>query len=303
MFIVQNRKIFYIISGILTGAALLATIVFGLRVGIDFKGGSLIEVNYPEGRPSVESVKERFADKEAFVGYSIRPTGENGFILRTPYVTADTKNEALSLLSDGGKIKVEELRSDSIGPTIGKELRTKSFFAIALVLICIIAFIAFAFRKVSKPVASWKYGIIAIVGLIHNVIVPIGVFAILGQVSGTEVDTLFITALLVVLGFSVHDTIVVFDRVRENLRMNQEYNKTEPFEETVGKSISQTFNRSVNTSLTVIFSLLALYFLGSASTKDFSLALIIGITVGAYSSICLASPLLVTAEKWQSRKK
>lgn len=303
MFIVSYRKIFYALSAVVSIASIAAVIIFGLQFGIDFKGGSLIEVSYPDGRPDISFTKESFDATPAFDGYSVRPTGDKGFILRTPYLTTETHAEALKLLSQNGKLNMQELRSDSIGPTIGDELRTKSLYAIALVLICIVLFIAFAFRKVSEPVASWKYGLIAIIGLIHNVLVPTGVFAILGRFSGTEVDSLFVTALLVVLGFSIHDTIVVFDRVRENLRVNREYNKKESFEETVGKSVSQTFNRSVNTSLTTVLSLIALYFLGSESTRDFSLALIIGISVGAYSSICLASPLLVTVEKLQNKKK
>jgi preprotein translocase subunit SecF len=301
MFVVTHRKLFYVLSGIVIGVAVLSILLFGLRFGIDFKGGSLIEVEYPQGRPDVSLVKEAFSGKDAFAGYSIRPTGENGFIVRTPYLTPETHNQALKALSNDGKFAVNEARFDSIGPTIGKELRTKSSLAILLVIICIVLFITFTFRKVSEPVASWKYGLIAIVALIHDVLVPTGVFATLGHFLGTELDTLFVTALLVVLGFSIHDTIVVFDRVRENLKVNREYNKKEPFEETVGKSISQTFNRSINTSLTTILSLLALYFLGSAATKDFSLALIIGIVAGTYSSIFLASPLLVTVEKWQNR--
>ncbi|TAK57569.1 protein translocase subunit SecF, partial [Patescibacteria group bacterium] len=181
------------------------------------------------------------------------------------------------------------------------ESAKKSFASIAIVIIAIVLFIAFAFRKVSEPVSSWKYGIIAIVALVHDVIVPTGVFAILGHFKGYEIDSLFVTALLVVLGFSVHDTIVVFDRVRENLKINRTYGKKQTFEQIVGNSISQTFTRSINTSLTVFLSLIVLYFVGGGATQHFTLALIIGIVAGTYSSIFLGSPLLVTIEKWQSR--
>ncbi len=301
MFVVKNRKIFYALSASITGAALIALIVFGLTFGIDFTGGSLIEVKYPDGRPSIEDVKKNLGG-EIFTGSSLRPAGENGYILRTKFLSVEAHQEALTNLSDNGAWKIEETRFNAIGPTIGNELRTKALIALALVILAIVLFIAFVFRKVSKPVASWKYGLIAIVALLHDVIVPTGAFAILGYLVGTEVDTLFVTALLVILGFSIHDTIVVFDRVRENLRINIESNKKEQFEETVGRSVSQTFNRSINTSLTTILSLVALYFLGSESTQDFSLALIIGIAAGTYSSIFLASPLLVTVEKLQSKK-
>lgn len=301
MFVVKNRKIFYALSLLIIGVAFASILFFGLHFGIDFKGGSLIEVKYQENRPDIVLIKSKIIAEE-FAGYSIRPTGEKGFILRTPYLNQSTHAEALKILEGDGAWSLTEERFNSIGPTIGEELRTKALLAIALVIVSIVLFIAFVFRKVSEPVASFKYGLIAIVALLHDVIVPTGAFAIFGYFFGTEIDSLFVTALLVILGFSIHDTIVVFDRVRENLRVNKEFNKKETFEDTVGKSVAQTFNRSINTSLTTVLSLLALYFLGSSATKDFSLALIIGIIAGTYSSIFLASPLLVTVEKWQGKK-
>ena len=175
-------------------------------------------------------------------------------------------------------------------------------WAITLVLLVIAIFFAFVFRKVSKPISSWKYGLVVLLALAHDVIVPVGAFAILGHFFGAEVDTLFVTALLVILGFSVHDSIVVFDRVRENLKKNQEGNNSkEPFDETVGKSVSQTIARSINTSLTVVIVLLVLFFTGPASAHYFVLTLLIGIIAGTYSSIFLGSPLLVTLEKRQKK--
>jgi preprotein translocase subunit SecF len=156
---------------------------------------------------------------------------------------------------------------------------------------------------VSKPVASWKYGVIAILALVHDVIVPAGFFVVLGHFAGVEVDTLFVTALLVVLGFSIHDTIVVFDRVRENLRINEDHRDRKPFDQIVGEGINQTFIRSINTSLTTVLALVVLYIYGAEATKYFSLALIVGIIAGTYSSVFIASPLLVTVEKWQNRGK
>ena len=199
--------------------------------------------------------------------------------------------------------KVDVKRLNSIGPILGKEAAIKSIISILIVIFCIIIFITFAFRKVSEPVSSWKYGFIAIIALLHDVMIPTGVFAVLGHYFGYEVDTLFVTALLVVLGFSIHDTIVVFDRVRENLNLARGYREKKEFDKMVGESISQTFTRSINTSLTTILALVALYIFGAESTRHFSLALIIGITVGTYSSIFIGSPLLVTFEKWQSRKR
>jgi preprotein translocase subunit SecF len=188
---------------------------------------------------------------------------------------------------------------DSIGPVLGGDAARKAVASIIFVLIAIVLFITYAFRQVSRPVSSWKYGIVAIIALAHDVIIPTGVFAILGHFKGYEIDTLFVTALLVVLGFSIHDTIVVFDRVRENLR---HLATKKPFDEIVGHSINQTFTRSVNTSLTTLLALVVLYFFGGEATQHFSLALIVGIIAGTYSSIFIGSPLLVTLQKWSSKK-
>lgn len=299
MFIVKNRKYFYIVSAVLIALSLGALGVWGLEFGIDFKGGSLIEVEFSGDRPTVEAVSAELAE-DGFSGFSARPTGDRGYLIRTPFLSPE-EYQALQA-SLGGLGEYEEKRFDSIGPTIGSELRTKSLYAIILVLLAITLFITLVFRKVSEPVSSWKYGVIALLALGHDVLIPTGLFAVLGVFAGAEVDTLFVTALLVILGFSVHDTIVVFDRVRENLRRNKEYNTQESFEETVGRSVMQTLNRSINTSLTTIFALVALYFLGPDATKFFSLALLAGIVAGTYSSIFFASPLLVTVEKLQKKK-
>jgi preprotein translocase subunit SecF len=189
---------------------------------------------------------------------------------------------------------------DSIGPVLGAESLRKAIVSIILVILGIVLYITFAFRKISEPVKSWKYGIIAIISLVHDIIIPLGAFAILGHYYGYEVDTLFVTALLVILGFSIHNTIVVFDRVRENL-LHSSSNK--PFALTVGESVNQTLTRSINTSLTVLIALGALYIYGGESTQHFVLALIIGILAGTYSSVCFGSSLLVTIEKWGKGKK
>lgn len=175
--------------------------------------------------------------------------------------------------------------------------------AIILVIICIVLFITFAFRKVSEPVSSWKYGMISIIALCHDMIIPTGVFIVLGHfLPGYQIDTLFVTAILVILGFSIHDTIVVFDRVRENLRVNSGNKIKKTFEETVGASISQTFIRSINTSLTTLLAILVVYLIGPVATKHFALALLVGIFFGTYSSIFIGSNLLVTLEKMQEKK-
>jgi preprotein translocase subunit SecF len=190
-----------------------------------------------------------------------------------------------------------------VGPVAGVELKNKAEKAVVVVIIMIVLFVTFAFRRVSRPVASWKYGLATIIALAHDVIIPTGVFVFLGHIKGVEIDLLFVTGLLAILGYSVHDTIVVFDRVRENLRINHDTNSKEDFETTVGKAVRQTFGRSINTSLTIFITLLALYIYGSAATRDFALLLIVGVIAGTYSSIFVASPLLVTFQKWQKKNK
>lgn len=300
MFIIRNRKFFYALSVLLIGASLVSVFVWGLKPGIDFKGGSIIEVEYTT-RPSVAEVNSALEGLE-LGAYSVRETGDLGYIIRTDELTPESHDAVLTALSADGKISLIEKRFNSIGPVLGKEAIEKAWMSIVMVLVAIILFIAFAFRHVSRPISSWKYGVVAIVALVHDVIVPIGVFSVLGHFAGFEVDTLFVTAILVILGFSIHDTIVVFDRVRENLRRNTEYHEKKDFEQIVGESVSQTFVRSMNTSLTTLLAVLVLYVVGPVATKHFALALLVGLTVGTYSSIFIGSPLLVTWQKWQDKK-
>src|SRR3989338_2724545 len=288
MFVVQHRKFFYIFSGITVAASIFALAFWGLRPGIDFKGGSLLEVTYTDGRPEKAEVERALLPLD--VSASVRPTRANGYIIRMTDLTESEQRAVREAVSFKGERKIVEERFDIIGPLLGKEAAGKSFIAIILVILCIVIFITFAFRKVSEPVASWKYGIITIVALLHDVLVPVGVFAVLGHFVGYEVDTLFVTALL-----------VVFDRVRENLRVSRETRDRKDFASIVGDSIAQTFVRSINTSLTTVLALVVLYVIGPEATRHFSLALLIGIVAGTYSSIFIGSPLLVTVEKWQKK--
>lgn len=300
MFVIKYRKIFFIITGVLMTFSLFALFFWGLNFGIDFKGGSILEVSYISApRPELDGVKEKLSALD-LGDYSIRPSGEAGFVLRTKEISQDKKEEIIGALSADGSVPREE-RFNTIGPIVGKELRNKAFVAIGVAILAIVLFITFAFRKVSEPVASWKYGLATIIALTHDVLVPTGIFILFTKIYGGDIDLLFVTALLAILGYSVHDTIVVFDRVRENLRVNRETHRNEEFEKTVGRSVRQTFGRSINTSLTIFLVLIALYFLGGESTKNFALVLLIGIIVGTYSSIFLASPLLVWFEKIQKK--
>ena len=299
MFVITYRKLFYSISSILVIASFVALIVWGLKPGIDFSGGSIIEIAYNAGaRPDVSAVTTGLIAVDPTV--SVRLSGDTDFVVRMKDLSQADKATVMNVLSLNGAASTSVKAFDSIGPVLGAEALRKAYISILLVIIGIVLFITFAFRKVSEPVSSWKYGLTAVIALVHDVIIPAGVFSVLGHFAGYEVDTLFVTALLVVLGFSVHDTIVVFDRVRENLKNS---GNLKPFSEVVGESISQTFVRSINTSMTTLLALVILYIFGGSTTAHFSLVLIIGIAVGTYSSIFIGSPLLVTFERWQAKRK
>lgn len=297
MMIIRNRTLFFIISAVLALGAIGALFTYGLNIGTDFTGGSLVEISYQGERPAQALVAERL-DEAGFHGYSLRASGDSGYTLRAQVLTDEQRQDlAATFSAAGSSASVDQL--SEVGPTIGVELRNKAYVALGLVLLCILFFIAFAFRKVSKPISSWVYGLIALVTLAFDVLIPVGAFAVFGYLWGAQVDTLFVTAVLTILGYSVHDTIVVFDRTRENLRINEEKGRKEPFEETAGRALNQTFVRSMNTSVTTLAALVALYVLGPASTQDFALTLLVGIIAGTYSSIFLATPLLVAVAKWK----
>lgn len=295
--ITKYRKIYYALSGILIVASIFALATWGLKFGIDFTGGSLMEVEYKTERPSADAIKEVFK-VQGIEDTTVQPSGDKDAIIRFKDVDEKTHQEILAKLKGDNADSLQEKSFTSVGPTIGNEMKTKAIWAISLVLIIIVSYIAFAFRKVSFPLSSWKYGIATLIALFHDVIIPIGVFAVLGKFYDTEIDIAFIAAILTVLGYSVHDTIIVFDRVRENL---QKFSKIE-FDEIVNKSLNQTFLRSLNTSLTVILVLLAIYFFGGQSIHNFALVLLIGIAAGTYSSIFVASPVLISWLNWSKRR-
>jgi preprotein translocase subunit SecF len=293
MFIIKHKKIFVTISAVLVIASILAVSISGLKLGIDFKGGSLLEVDYAAVRPAQTALESSI--KPLGLGEMlIQPEGTTGYSIKTRELTDTQRVEVLTAMGADAR----EVSFTSIGPSVGAELVRKSIICFILVSLGIIFWIAFSFRKVSKPVSSWKYGFIAIITLIHDIMIPVGAFAILSHIYGTEVDTLFVVAVLTVLGLSVSDTIVVFDRIRENIRVG--HYKT--FEETVGKSLEQVYTRSIATSSTVIIALLALVFFGPKSTKVFAMMLTAGMFFGTYSSIFLASPLLVIFNNAQKKK-
>lgn len=298
--IIQKRKIWISISIVLFVTAIVFTSMWGLKLGIDFTGGSLLEVKFGANKPSVVEVSEAVKDLN-LSSLSVQPS-ESSMILRFQESNEEAHQKVLASLdklnsskNPGGVDSFEELNFTGIGPSIGQELQRKAIYAIILVLIAISLYISYAFRKVSKPIASWKYGVATLIALFHDTIIVIGFFALLGKFWGVEVNTSFVAAVLTVLGFSVHDTIVVFDRIRENLPKS-----ADSFEVTVNRSVNQTLTRSINTSMTVMFVLLSIVLFGGESIKYFALALLVGIFFGTYSSIFLASPILVI---WNNAKK
>lgn len=296
--IIQKRKIWLSISGVLFVVFLAAILVWGFKYGIDFTGGSLLEVRYTGARPTVSQTEANLADVK-LSSLIIQPVGETDMLLRFQETAEETHQATLNKLTDSAKKEdknnsIEELRFESVGPSIGAELKAKSLWALFFALIAMSIYITYAFRKVSRPVASWKYGLAAIIAMFHDAVITMGVFAILGHFYGVEINTPFVAAVLTVIGYSIHDTIVVFDRIRENLPKSDL-----DFEGTVNMSLNQTIVRSLNTSLTVLLVLVSIIVFGGASIRTFALALAVGIFIGTYSSIFVAPPLLVIWEKWK----
>ncbi|OGG85981.1 hypothetical protein A2392_03210 [Candidatus Kaiserbacteria bacterium RIFOXYB1_FULL_46_14] len=305
----KHQNYFFTLPVVLVAISLAALFIFGLKPNIELSGGSLLQVHYLEYRPAVELMQEKIAPLN-LGEVLIQPSGETDYVLRQRALTAEEKVSLDETLASFGA--VEEERYTSIGPSIGKELVRKAWWAISLVVLSIIVYIAFAFRHVSdstspsgrRNVRSWQYGVVAIITLVHDIIIPLGLYAWLGYYTGAEVGTLFIVALLTILGISINDTIVIFDRIRENLAINEsKKNHHESFADVVWKSITQTMARSINTSLTVVVMLLALVFLGPESTRGMAITLTVGMVAGTYSSIFLAAPLLVRIEQYQNRSK
>lgn len=301
MIIAHKRHWFFALTGLVVLAAIASAFFFGLKPGIEFTGGTYARIAFAGDRPTVEQMQEKLS-AAGLSDFSVRAAGEHEYDVRITGSDEAVQGTLSNAVATWNAYQGSVTELSQIGPTIGKELRSKAYLSISLVLLCILLFVAFAFRKVSRPVSSWVYGLIALVTLLHDVIVPVGFFAALGHFAGAEVDTLFVTAILTVLGFSVHDTIVVFDRTRENLALNQERGKKEPFVETAGRALQSTFVRSINTSLTVVITLAILYVFGPASTHYFALTLLVGIVAGTYSSIFLATPLLIEVAERKTGK-
>lgn len=291
--VIGHKKIFLGISTALVLFSCASMIVFGFHFGVDFTGGTLWQLKIPNtDAVRVEEFFKLTLGLQVF-GISFDRAGDIYAVTLQELSDSDRQTHF-------GAIKknfeaAEDLDFWRVSSSVSQELKRKSIMAVILVLTAISLYIAFVFRKVSRPVRSWKYGIITLVTLTHDVIIPVGIFAALGKFVGVAVDANFIVALLVVMGFSVHDTIVVFDRIRENLTKSRTLNVK--LDEIVNKSVNETFVRSINTSFTLVIILLALYFLGPIGLQYFILTILIGTIVGTYSSIFVASPLLVITHK------
>jgi preprotein translocase subunit SecF len=282
MFIVKYKSLFIGIAVAMVVGSIFLVSHFGIKKGIDFTGGTVVEIKYVANPQKVDAVLFETKGIKAFStgGASYK------FISQKSYEeTVATIGTVLNKIS----FPYVETQVNTVGPSMGAEMTKKAMIAIVLVAIAILSFIAFAFREVSLPVASWKYGVVAMITVMHDIIVPTGVYAFLSAKYGAEINTLFVVALLTVMAVTISDKIVVFDRIRENLKT---FGSKRPFEVVIGESLIQTFTRSINTSVTVIISLVALYYLGPVSTKFFALTLIVGLIVGTYSSIFVASPAL-----------
>ncbi len=296
--IIKYRKIWFILSSLILTISIISIILFQFNLGIDFTGGTLMEVKINNSNADIAKIKEvlNYLD---LGDITIQKSEEQIFLIRLKNIEEAKHQEIINILKNefnqNENETVEESRFETIGPTIGKELKSKAVTAVLLVIICIILYVAWVFRKVSGKISSWKFGVSAILALFHDVLIVLGVFSLLGHFMGVEINSMFVIAILTVLGYSVNDTIVVFDRIRYNI-----LKESGDFEYLVEKSVNSTFVRSINTSFTTLIVLLALYLFGGSTIEWFVMALIIGIVAGTYSSIFIASPILVA---WEKRKK
>ncbi|MBI5358943.1 protein translocase subunit SecF [Candidatus Amesbacteria bacterium] len=287
MKLLKYKYIYFLISLLIVIPGIISLVKYRLRLSIDFTGGSLLEIQSKVSKAKLEEI----AKTEKLEVNSIQTSSDNVYLLRLKELSNDQKIKYLKLVGDA-----TEKRFENVGPIIGKELTQKAILSIVVASFAIVLYMAWSFRQIPKSYASWKFGASAVLALLHDALVVLGLFSIFGALWHVEVDSLFVTAVLTVIGFSVHDTIVVFDRIRENLpKMPQS-----TFEEVVDFSISETLVRSINTSLTAVLTLLCLLLFGGSNIRWFVVALLVGIVSGTYSSIFNAAPLLVL---WESKRK
>lgn len=290
--IVKRRYLYFGISLLVIIPGLLALLIWGLPLAIDFTGGSLLQLHFDTGNPPEEAQVLALYSEYGFDDSLIQATEDNAIIIRSKSMDENTRAEIVAAMEERFGVTTTVQRFDTVGPSVGQEVAARAAGAVGLAAIAIMLYITLAFRGVPH---AFRYGVSAIIALIHDVGVVVGVEAIFGHFLGWEVDALFLTALLTVIGFSVHDSIVVFDRIRENTNVYRRL----PYETVVNHSIVQTLARSINTQLTVMFTLLALALFGGVTIRHFVVTLMVGVFSGTYSSIFNAAPILVV---WENRE-
>ncbi len=292
MNIIGKRNIFFGISLAYILFGIVIAVMWGFNFGVDFKGGTIIEIKPNNENISTEDIRNSLQGID-FVGNTTIQKSQDTYLIRIAFLNQEQNQKIKSILNE--KIgEYEEIRFESVGPIITKNITKNAIISIVIASIVIVMYIAFAFRKIPKPASSWRFGITAIITLAHDLLILIFSFAIMGHFMGYQIDVLSITAVLTVLGYSVNDTIVIFDRIRENLHRSP----SKSFEQITNDSLNQTLARSINTTITTAIPLIAILVIGGGTLKPFILALLIGIIAGAYSSIFIASPIIVI---WQNK--
>jgi preprotein translocase subunit SecF len=283
------KWLYFLISGLVLVPGIISLILFGLKPSIDFVGGTLLELKFEENQSPITDY-QRAIEESGFEVYSIQSSGEKEFLIRMKPITKDEVGTIKASLAEKFEEMPEEVRFETVGPTLGRELLIKTLVAILLAAGTILGYVAWAFKRA-------KFGACAILAMFHDSLIMLGIFSLLGHFYGVEVDTLFVTAVLTILSFSVHDTVVVYDRIRES----QKRHPGVKFVDLVNKAITETLARSLNNSMTIIFMLLALYLLGGETIKWFIFALLIGTISGTYSSTFTAAPLLVVWDELEKK--
>ncbi|MCX6741465.1 MAG: protein translocase subunit SecF [Candidatus Parcubacteria bacterium] len=288
--LVAKTKIFFIISCVIIAVSLTSLILWGLKPGIDFTGGTTMELNYSNGAPTAQEIQAKLKDLN-LGQLDIRFSGTGDVVMRLKEISETVHQSILDQLG-----RPNEVNFETLGPTIGRELTSKAQTAVILVIVIILIYIAWSFRKLSKVIKkgeSWRYGGGAILAAMHDVVVMLGLFAILGHFQGTEINSAFIVAILTVLGYSISDTIVVYDRIRENLLVDG----WRDFKSTVNRSLNEVIVRSLGTTIVTVLAILTVFLFGGASIRDFALAMMVGIATGAWSSLSIATPFLLFKRK------
>ncbi|MDD5098274.1 MAG: protein translocase subunit SecF [Candidatus Pacebacteria bacterium] len=299
----KYSKLYFVIAIVAVVLSIYSLFAYGLKVGIDFEGGSLIQFDYKNSRPETSSIQNALSGIEETKNVQIQPMGNNGVALKISKkdISPEVYNNIISKIKETGEIDDKSISSETISPLVGKELKDKTILVVIVALIAMLFYIAIAFRNVSKPITSFQYGLSSTLMLFHDIIIPLGVIAFLGHLYGVQLTIPVITALLTIVGSCINNTVVVFDRIRENLTKDRKSS----YEEIVNKSLNETFVRCINTSLTVIIALIPLYYFfnNEDGLKYFTLTMGIGILVGTFSSVFLASPLLVSWNNFRQKRK